>query len=142
MYPVIIEPDGDGWMASFPDIPEALTGGDTREDALINARDALVTAFEFYFEDARPVPLPSVIEGAELVAVPLSVWGKVLLLNAMLEQRLPQAELARRMGTRKQDVQRLVDLRHPTKIDTLAQAMAAMGKQLVLSASAIPGRTP
>jgi antitoxin HicB len=66
----------------------------------------------------------------------------VLLLNAMLEQRLPQAELARRMGTRKQEVQRLVDLRHPTKIDTLAQAMAAMGKQLVLSASAIPGRAP
>lgn len=135
MYPVILEPDGDGWMVSFPDIPEALTGGDTREEALENARDALVTAFEFYVEDARQVPLPSVVDGAELVEVPPSVWSKVLLLNAMLEQRLPQIELARRMGTRKQEVQRLVDLRHPTKIDTIARAMAAMGKQLIVSSA-------
>lgn len=135
MYPVILEPDGSGWMASFPDIPEALTGGDTREEALANARDALVTAFEFYFEDQRPVPTPSHIPGLEQVEVPLSIWSKVLLLNTMLEQHIAQVELARRLGTRKQEVQRLIDLRHHTKIDTIARAMSVMGKQLTLSAS-------
>lgn len=134
MYPVILEPDGDGWMASFPDIPEALTGGETREETLANAHDALLTAFEFYFEDERQVPMPSQIPGAELVEVPLSIWSKVLLLNAMLELRIPQVELARLLGTRKQEVQRLIDLRHATKIDTIARAMAALGKPLRLSA--------
>lgn len=134
MYPVILEPDGDGWMAHFPDIPEALTGGETREETLANARDALLTAFEFYFEDERPVPMPSQIPGAELVEVPLSIWSKILLLNTMLERRIPQVELARLLGTRKQEVQRLIDLRHATKIDTIARAMAALGKPLRLSA--------
>ena len=133
MYPVILEPDGPGWMASFPDIPEALTGGDTREEALANACDALVTAFEFYFEDQRPVPPPSRLEGVDWVDVPPSIWSKVLLLNVMLEQRIPQVELARRLGTRKQEVQRLIDLRHPTKIDTVARALTALGKHLTLT---------
>ncbi len=55
-YPVMIHRDGNTWMASFPDIPEALTGGNTRDEALTEVQDALITAFEFYFEDNRPVP--------------------------------------------------------------------------------------
>ncbi|WP_336758561.1 type II toxin-antitoxin system HicB family antitoxin [Aeromonas hydrophila] len=76
-YPVIIERDGDTWMARFPDVPEALTCGDSREEALTAALDALVTAFEFYIENGRPVPVPSSpIAGQELVSVPLSLLPK------------------------------------------------------------------
>lgn len=83
-YPVKIERDGDTWMASFPDIPEALTNGDTREEALAEALDALVTAFEFYFEDSRPVPLPSTpAAGQDVISVPPGQWAKVLQFNAM-----------------------------------------------------------
>lgn len=131
LYPVKIERDGDMWAAWFPDIPEALTGGDTREEALSEAADALVTAFEFYFESERPIPLPSSVE-ADSVAVPASVWVKVLLLNAMLVAGIQQAELARRLGIPRQNVQRLIDLHHTTKIDVLEQALAVMGKRLVL----------
>lgn len=81
LYPVIIEQDDSTFMARFPDIPEALTCGDTPEEALAEAQDALLTAFEFYFEDERAVPLPSAIVG-DSVAVPASVWAKVLLLNS------------------------------------------------------------
>lgn len=128
-YPVIIEKDGDGFMVRFPDIPEALTGGDTYEEALSEAQGALVTAFEFYFEDQRPVPMPSPANGGAVVDVPLSVWAKVMVLNTMLAEHITQSELARRMGTRKQEVQRIIDLDHSTKIDTLASAMQAMGKR-------------
>lgn len=131
-YPVIIEKDGDCYMARFPDIPEALTGGDTHQETLNNAKDALVTAFEFYFEDQRPVPPPSTIEG-DSVPVPPSVWAKVLLLNTMLEKNVSQVELAKLMGTRKQEVQRIVNLEHATKIDTLSHALEVLGKQLEIS---------
>lgn len=119
-------------MTRFPDIPEALSGGETKEEALSEALDALVTAFEFYFEDGRPIPMPSRVDSLS-VSVPLSVWGKVLLLNAMLEERVSQSELARRIGTRKQEVQRIINLGHNTKIDTLQQALEALGKRLSLS---------
>ncbi|WP_072100621.1 type II toxin-antitoxin system HicB family antitoxin [Yersinia rohdei] len=131
-YPVKLQKDGDGYFVSFPDIPEALTQGDTKEEALEMARDALVTAFEFYFEDNRPVPLPSGL-GDDFVSVPASVWAKVLLLNAMLETGITNAELARRMGLKPQEVQRIVTLGHNTKIDTIEAALAALDKCLELS---------
>lgn len=137
-YPVIIEKDGNGYMARFPDIPEALTCGDTYEETLVEAQNALVTAFDFYFEDQRAIPMPSANKkGTGTVDVPLSVWAKVLVLNTMLSERVSQAELAKRMGTRKQEVQRIVNLEHSTKIDTLANAMEAMGKKLFVSVSSI-----
>ncbi|MFV0575594.1 MAG: type II toxin-antitoxin system HicB family antitoxin [Vibrio sp.] len=132
-YPVKITPDGDNFMVSFPDIPEALTCGETVEDAKQEAVAALITAFDFYFEDERPVPMPSHHLELDLVEVPLSVWAKVLTLNTMLETKTSQIELARRMGTRKQEIQRIVNLHHNTKIDTLNSAMMAMGKHLSIS---------
>jgi len=134
-YPVIIEKDGNSFMASFPDIPEALTAGDTYEEALTAAQDALVTAFEFYFEDNRSVPAPSKIKDAkDFIEVPPSIWAKVILLNTMLEKRVNHSELARKIGSTRQEVQRITDLRHATKIDTLHAALKVMGKQLVVEA--------
>ena len=45
-YLVQLERDGDGFAVSFPDIPEALTSGATREEAFEMAQDALVTALD------------------------------------------------------------------------------------------------
>ncbi|QBX68695.1 type II toxin-antitoxin system HicB family antitoxin [Serratia quinivorans] len=132
-YPVKFEHDETGWCISFPDIPEALTGGSTREEALEMAQDALVTAFDFYFEDRRPVPMPSA-DGEEFVDVPASVAAKVLLLNAMIATGTTPAELARRLGTRPQDVNRIVTLSHATKIDTIEAALKALGKRLEITA--------
>jgi antitoxin HicB len=64
-YPVNLEPDGEGWFASFPDIPEALTSGTTIGHALQMAKDALITAMDFYFEDGRAVPLPSPVQAGQ-----------------------------------------------------------------------------
>ncbi|UEP42984.1 type II toxin-antitoxin system HicB family antitoxin [Burkholderia sp. B21-005] len=136
-YPALIEPDEDGFMVSFRDIPEALTGGKTVEEAREMAADALLTSMDFYFEDRRPVPAPSKAKkGEELISLPASVSAKVLLLNAMLEQGVTPSELARRLGTRPQDVNRIMDLGHTTKIDTIAAAFEAIGRHLELSVTA------
>ncbi|WP_323840722.1 type II toxin-antitoxin system HicB family antitoxin [Photorhabdus africana] len=132
-YPVILEPvEEGGYFVSFPDIPEALTQGNTREEALEIALDALITAFEFYFEDNEKIPLPSPV-GQDYVDVPLSVASKVLMLNAFLDSKLTQIELANRMGVKKQEVTRIFDLRHSTKIDTVGKVASAIGHQLTLS---------
>ncbi|MFA9487018.1 MULTISPECIES: type II toxin-antitoxin system HicB family antitoxin [unclassified Moraxella] len=133
-YPATFTADDGTLLVRFRDIPEAISQGDTLEEALEMAKDALTVAMEFYFEDNRAVPMPSQVQdGEHLVSLPPSVWAKVLLLNEMLAQNVSQAELAKRMGIIPQKVTRLVDLSHTTKIDTLALAFDKLGKRLSLA---------
>ena len=132
-YPARIAKDGDGFMVSFPDIPEALTGAATKAQALELAADALTTAMDFYFEDRRPVPAPSAPKrGQVMIDLPPSIGAKVLLLNEMIAQGTRPADLARLMNVRPQEINRLTDLHHPTKIDTIAQALKTLGRRLEL----------
>lgn len=135
-YPVKMLPDRKGgFVVTFPDIPEAITQGETVDEALEMAQDALETALDFYFDDQRPVPVPSKPKRGQLmVSLPLSIEAKVLLLNEMVRQRVRPAELARRMRTSPQAVNRLVNLRYVSKIDGIAGAMAALGKSLEIRA--------
>lgn len=131
-YPAqLIAAEEGGFVVKFRDIPEAITQGESKEEALTMAQDALLTAIEFYVEDERAVPLPSKAKkGEEWVALPASVYAKILLINELIAQQLTQAELARRLKTRPQEVQRIIDLTHSTKIDTIAQALHQLGKRL------------
>lgn len=135
-YPVNLRKDGKFILATFPDIPEAITQGKDRAEALAMAREALEVSMDFYFEDQRPVPMPSLPRrGQAVVELPVSVAAKVLLLNEMLRQKVRPIELARRIGTTKQEVNRLTNLRHPTKIDRIDTALRALGKRLILDAA-------
>jgi antitoxin HicB len=40
-----------GFVVTFRDIPEAITQGENETEAMEMAQDALVTAFDFYFDD-------------------------------------------------------------------------------------------
>jgi antitoxin HicB len=135
-FPVNLTPDKDdgGFVVTFPDIPEAITQGDTVEQALAMAQEALETALEFYFEDKRVVPVPSKAKrGQRAVELPASLSAKVLLLNEMVTQNIRPAELARRLNTTPQEVNRLTNLRHTTRIDGIAAALQAMGRHLEIS---------
>lgn len=135
LYPSKFDLQDDGcYVVSFRDIPEALTQGYSLEEAKENALDSLITAFDFYFEDNRAIPMPSeALEGEYLIELPISVWSKVLLLNAMLEQHVSQSELAKRLHRSRQEMQRIIDLNHNTKIDTVVEALKQLGKQPVFT---------
>lgn len=127
-YPVNMKRDGKFLMVTFPDIPEVITQGIGKEDALRMAADALETALDFYFETHRAVPEPSKARaGQSTVALPISVSAKVLVWNEMIRQKVRPAELARRLGVTRQAVDRMINIRHTTKIDALAEAMTALG---------------
>jgi antitoxin HicB len=124
------EPEG-GYTVTFPDIPEAITCGESIEDALYHAKDALESAMDFYLDDKRPVPAPSKPKrGQHTVELPASVAAKVLLLNEMSGQKVRPAQLARRLKITPQEVTRLIDVHHTTKIDGIAVALKALGKTL------------
>lgn len=131
-YPATFTPEPEGgFTVTFRDIPEAITQGDTIDEARAMGADALLTAMDFYVEDRRPVPKPSKVQaGEELVELPASVWAKLLLLNEMATSKVRPGDLAKRMGVKPQEVNRLLDLRHATKIDAIAKAVSALGKRL------------
>ena len=136
-YPVTLTPDKEdgGFVVTFRDIPEAITQGETVEEALEMAAEALESAMDFYFEDKRPVPMPSPAKRRQhVVELPISLSAKVLLLNEMIRQGVRPAELARRLHTTPQEVNRLTNLRHTSKIDGIAGAMKALGKTLEIRA--------
>ncbi len=133
-YPIKLRRDGSHFLVTFPDIPEAITQGESEAEALEAAKDALETALDFYFDAGRVVPEPSVLKRRQrFVELPVSIAAKVLLLNEMLVQKVRPAELARRLRTTPQEVSRLVNIRHASKIDGVAAAMKALGKALQVS---------
>jgi antitoxin HicB len=136
-YPVRLKAaEEGGYIVTFPDIPEAITQGEDIEDALYHGADALESALDFYFEDRRPIPLPSKPKrGQRFIQLSPSVAAKVILLNEMLRQKVRPAELARRLGTTPQEVNRLTNLRHTTRIDRVDEALRALGKRLVVRAA-------
>ena len=131
-YPARFEPASEGgFVVTFRDIPEAITQGDTEDEAMEMAEDVLYSSMELYFEGKRQVPLPSAAKrGERLVALAPSAWAKVLLLNEMLVQHVTPSELARRLHTTPQNMNKVIDLGHTTKIDALNEAMRALGKRL------------
>jgi antitoxin HicB len=134
LYPATLEkaPEG-GYVVTFRDIPEAITQGDDLNEALDMAADALLTAMEFYFEDGRKVPLPSKRQKDEHpIALPVSVWAKILLLNEFIDSKVSAAVVSRKMGMSPQNFNRVLDINHATKIDTINDAMRVLGKQLTL----------
>lgn len=134
-YPIILTPDTNGtFLVGFPDFPEANSVGDDKDDAMINAVDALETALSIYFDERRPVPLPSAAEsGDAVVALPALETAKVLLWNEMFAQKLRKADLARMLDVHTPQVDRLFDLSHSSKIEFVEQAAKALGKSLNVS---------
>lgn len=135
-YPARFEPDAEdgGYVVTFRDIPEATTQGDDDADAMAMAEEVLISSIEYYLERKRSVPPPSEPQPNErMVRVPAITVAKVLLLNEMLAQNIGPSELARRMGTIPQNVNRLIDVRHTSKLESVEQALAALGRHLELN---------
>jgi antitoxin HicB len=133
-YPATLTPDPNGgFTVTFRDVPEAITEGDSREEALLRAEDALESALAMYVAAKAPLPVPSPEEAGEAL-VPLSALGmaKTGLYQAMREQGVGNAELARRLRWHLPQVGRVLDLRHASKMEQVEAALAALGLRLIV----------
>ena len=57
-YPIELKPDGKFFLVTFADIPEAITHGRSRKEALAMPAEALATALDFYSRYFG-LPIPS-----------------------------------------------------------------------------------
>jgi antitoxin HicB len=133
-YPAALTPDPDGgFTVTFRDVPEAITEGDTREEALLRAEDALESALAMYIAAGELLPAASKAEADEEM-VPLLALGmaKAALYEAMREQGVGRAELARRLRWHFPQVSRVLDLRHASRMEHVEAALAALGLRLIV----------
>lgn len=136
-YPATFEkdPETGAVLVGFPDIPFCHSVGGDEDEALLNAVDALITAFESFEERREPIPSPSVAElGQPVVWLPVLVASKALLYNAMLASGKRKADLARSLNVSPPLVDRLISMRHKSRIDQIETALAALGKRLAVEA--------
>jgi len=137
-YPIKLTRDrkDGGYVVSCRDIPEAITQGESVEEALGEAEGALQAAIEGRIEDGLEIPAPSRPKSGErMVATPITTALKAAVYVSMGEQQVSKSELARRMRVHEKEARRMLDPKHPTKVPTLERALAALGKRAEIAVS-------
>ena len=131
-YPAVLEPQGSGFFVRFIDLEGALTDGETLDEALFNAGEALSAMLGWLLDENKPVPAPSPAgEGMYLIAPDARTQAALLIRRARGDRSL--AELARALETSWPSAQRLENPRHSPTLRQLEKAAAALGKRLVLA---------
>jgi antitoxin HicB len=133
-YPVDLVPDdNDTILLTFPDVAGAMTFGDDEDDALARGVDALETMIIGLMSHRQSIPAPrSPKHGQRTVTLPALSAAKVALYQAMHDQGVRKAELGRKLGLHMPQIDRLLDLRHASRLDQLETALRALGKSLVI----------
>lgn len=93
---------------------------------------ALETALTFYVEGHRDLPPPSQAAGRPSVRPSALVCAKLALYQAMREQGISKASLARRLAWHLPQVDRVLDLTHASRLEQVETALAALGRELMI----------
>lgn len=133
-YPCILhEEEGGGFHVTFPDVPEALTGGQTRQETLELAEDALAVALAGYVHERVEIPRPSrLAKGRHSVSVPPVIAAKLSLYQAMRRQKVTNVALAERLGISESAVRKLLDPDRRSHIGRVEAALKVLGRTLVV----------
>lgn len=132
-YPASLIPERNGLTVRFPDLPEAITSGRDRSDALRQAADCLDEAIAGRISDNLEIPEPSSPRKKEvLVPLPAPMAAKAALYLAMKAAHVSNCELARRLGLDEREIRRMLDPRHATRLARIQTVLEALGKRLVV----------
>ena len=136
-YPVELEDNNEGgFILKFRDFPDLNSEIWSLDELQNTGLSALITILDLYFEHNKVFPKPSAHkENEKVITLPISIISKMLLLNTMVSSKIRPVDLARKMGVKPQEVNRIIDLTHNTRIDTIQKALNSLGKSLTLSLS-------
>jgi antitoxin HicB len=108
-YAVTLTPDDNGTLlVTVPDLPEALTFGGNREDALAHAIDAIESALMGAMAAREDIALPKAV-GEHYVSLSALSAAKIALYQAMRADNVGKGALAKRLGVALPQVDRLLD---------------------------------
>ncbi len=131
---LVNDPDG-GVLATFPDVPEAITYGDDRDDALRSAQEALAVALFGYLKEGRKLPATKRKTGT-FVAPQATDFLKIAVVEAWMESGLTKSEFARMLGVDEKEARRILDPDAATKADRLEEALSILGRKVHITVEA------
>jgi antitoxin HicB len=134
-YPAKFTPDKTkgGFVVTFPDVREAITEGETIEEAAAMASEALEVALTFYMDQWKDLPAAGKPKrGVRMIGVPALSDAKFSLYSALRAQGIRKVELARRLNCSPSQVDRLLDIKHASKLSQIEAAFKAIGKKLTV----------
>ncbi len=110
--------------------------GASEEEATRVLQIAIEKRFFTALKEKRPIPLPSkVSKNKPLITFPVLVVAKIYLVNTMIEKRIQKTELAKRLSCHMQQIDRLLDFSHASKIERVEEALQVLGRGLELRPS-------
>ncbi|MGO8865353.1 MAG: type II toxin-antitoxin system HicB family antitoxin [Alphaproteobacteria bacterium] len=121
------------WLVRFPRIPEALTEGETEEEARASAVDCVTAALEGYMKAGRRLPRQGAVHsGRNRAVLPSLVTAKLAVYEAMRVRGWSKLKLANELGMPENSVRRLLDLRHHSQMWIIDEALAKMNTELAI----------
>lgn len=133
-YPVMLTAsDEGGYVVTCRDLPQLITQGEDKQDALDQASDAMDEVFATYMIEGIDFPESSKAKRREhLVAPPAETMAKAALFVAMREAGISKMQLAKQLGVDEKEVRRLLDPHYQSKLPRIAQAISLLGQRLVI----------
>jgi antitoxin HicB len=133
-YPVLLTPaEEGGYVVTCRDLPQLVTQGETVEDALEEAADAMDEVFATYLLAGIDFPPPSKPRRREqFVSPPAETVAKAALFVAMRQAGISKVQLAKRLGVDEKEVRRLLDPHYGSKLPRIAKAIHLLGQRLVI----------
>lgn len=128
-----IKDDNDTLLVTAKDFQEFITYGENEKEALENAKDALLTVIMGRFQDRESIPYIACDVSYPFVEVSLLITLKIAIHNAMVEKNLRKADLTRLLKLHPIQIDRLLDLNHETKLETLESTLHILGKVITVN---------
>jgi antitoxin HicB len=129
-----IEPDAnDTLLITCPSIPGVVTFAESEADVARWSIDAILTLLQSLMNDGLTVPAGDA-PAKDTTFVRLGVLAslKIELYTACRKAGVSRAELARRLGWHREQVDRLFRLHHASRLDQLEAAARAIGQEIAL----------
>jgi antitoxin HicB len=130
-YFAVLKKSEGVYLVSFPDFENINTYGETKEEALKNAEEALNGVVESDFERGFSLPRPSKVENRNAYAIDVRPHIELAYQLKRLRKGKTQVAVARKLGISYQAYQKLENPRkcNPT-IKTLEKISNVLGKKL------------
>lgn len=137
-YAVALTPAEDGsFVVTCRDLPQLVARSEDVPVALAQAADAMTKVFATYIQEKLDFPIPSWPQRGEYRVYPSAeTMAKAALYVAMREAQVTNVQLAKRLGVDEKEVRRLLDPHYASKLPRIAQAVALLGKRLVIGLEA------
>jgi antitoxin HicB len=111
LYPATIthDPEDNGYLVEFTDLPGCISEGETLDEALSNGREALTGYLSSLFERNIKIPVPSTASSKDsyLIEPDPDVAIPIMLRNLRDTNKLTQSDVAKVIGVSYQAYQRL-----------------------------------